>query len=351
MDSRERRIYVGNLSKLIRPSDLYDHFIKCGKISQIFYKEPPYAFIEFESADSAVLAIKTLNMSVISNRTIFVKEFFKKCKKSDKKLRHKGTSDNNDGTDETIDMKKFFTKHYDYCGHNSILNENGVNGSSHKSCCMIIIDKRDVLSYAENVSKKLSNLGISNEVDYVDLNLPRDLILQRLYIDGYYFAVFINDSNVNSQSFTVFTLRGMRIEHKNVPLDAGLKLIFKIYHQIKLNESTAGLPENISNFINKLINNEDLTVTQYNVLISYLKDKKKEQKKIEIGNLDFLTEKFENSVFEELFKKVLSALDRVIDRLVRKQIQTDENVAENRQIEELIVKVLNDRNLWGKLGD
>ncbi|CAG9810664.1 unnamed protein product [Chironomus riparius] len=321
MESREKRIYVGNLSKNIRASDLYDHFIKCGKISQIFYKEPPFAFVEFEEPDSAELAIRTLDLSVVNKRKIFVKEFFRKNKKSDKKVKKKVFNDEIE-ENESIDMQKFFTKQYGYCGHNSILNG---NGSIHK-CCMITIEKRDVLPYAEHLAKNLSNLGISNEIDYLDLNSSRDSILQRLFMDGYYFAIFVNDSNVKCQSFSVFTLRGMRIEHKNIPFDEGIKLIFKIYIQKNIQYSTEKMPENILNFIEQLIFNGNLTVTQYNVLISYLRHKRKEQRKLEVGNLDDLkatSEKFENSVYEELFKKVLNALDIVIDRWVWREIHSD----------------------------
>jgi len=104
MENREKRIYVGNLSKNIRASDLYDHFIKCGKISQIFYKEPPFAFVEFEDPDSADFAIKTLDLSVINHRKIFVKEFFRKSKKSERKLKVRSFCDDVEEI-ESIDMK------------------------------------------------------------------------------------------------------------------------------------------------------------------------------------------------------------------------------------------------------
>ena len=104
MENRERRIYVGNLSKNIRVSNLYEHFIKCGKISQIFYKEPPFAFIEFEEPESVELALKTLDLSILNKRKIFVKEFFRKNVKSDKKLRTKIVY-NEIEENESIDMK------------------------------------------------------------------------------------------------------------------------------------------------------------------------------------------------------------------------------------------------------
>ena len=104
MNNREKRIYVGNLSNSIRPSDLYDHFIKCGKINQIFYKEPPFEFIEYEEPDSAEIAIKTLDLSVINKRKIFVKEFFRKSRKSERKLKLREISDEVEGS-ETVDMK------------------------------------------------------------------------------------------------------------------------------------------------------------------------------------------------------------------------------------------------------
>jgi RNA recognition motif-containing protein len=63
---------VGNLSEEIRPASLYSHFIQCGHILTIQKKYSKFAFVEFETVESAEYAIEKLNGSVMCGQRIKV---------------------------------------------------------------------------------------------------------------------------------------------------------------------------------------------------------------------------------------------------------------------------------------
>ena len=68
----QKRVYVGNLSESVRPSDLYSHFVKCGKILTIQKRHAKFAFVEFEAFQSAGRAISDLNATVVKDHVIKV---------------------------------------------------------------------------------------------------------------------------------------------------------------------------------------------------------------------------------------------------------------------------------------
>jgi arginine/serine-rich splicing factor 7 len=70
--NRENQIYIGRLSSRARKSDLEKEFEKYGKIKEIDLKRN-HAFIEFESADKAKLAMEKMDNKKIAGERISCK--------------------------------------------------------------------------------------------------------------------------------------------------------------------------------------------------------------------------------------------------------------------------------------
>lgn len=111
------------------------------------------------------------------------------------------------------------------------------------------------------------------------------------------------------------TLQSTHEQHLNIPFEEGIKMICKFHNENSTRQSKNPVPDDISNFISKLMIGDDLTAFQYKVLLNFLKIKRNQQVKIEV-------EKFEdykvldldyNLRYEKLFKKVMNALKKVMD--------------------------------------
>jgi RNA recognition motif-containing protein len=68
----KNRIYVGNLHKNVKSSDLFTIFSPFGRILTVQKRNPTYAFIEFENEEFARMAIKRMNGNLFYSKQIVV---------------------------------------------------------------------------------------------------------------------------------------------------------------------------------------------------------------------------------------------------------------------------------------
>lgn len=102
-------------------------------------------------------------------------------------------------------------------------------------------------------------------------------------------------------SVTVNILYGVPSEHRNMPVDSAIDLIYKNFEQLKQGENgdvigeedsayasipkaSVQNPDSIQHLINLLSDNRTLTVLQFDCIIKYLQERREIQYKFELGD-------------------------------------------------------------------
>lgn len=119
---------------------------------------------------------------------------------------------------------------------------------------------------------------------------------------GSLYAIIIQPQHKEKTSVTLNILYGIPAEHRNMPLDDAISLIFRNYQQLCQGEngdvigdtddspySTIPLatnrhPDSIQHLINLLADNRSLTVLQLDCVMKYLQERRESQYKFELGD-------------------------------------------------------------------
>jgi hypothetical protein len=316
-------IYIGYLNDNIKYELLDIKFSQYGNI--VNYSRPhfSYAFIQYDNKDSAINAVNSENNLCLNKLNILVKLAVTKNKENDEIY--------------PINIK-YFSKNNKYCADNSI-SKSFKDDNPH---CEIIVMNTYLTTYAENIEYMINVLGIN-----VNLMFPNDKILiNKIYgmlqKKGCLYAIVVENDNMKYDSFTLIILHGEPEEHKNLSINAGIKLMYDNYvNTIKNIKPILKHQDNIKLLINNLDNNQSLTALHYECLIKYLEQKLKRD--CEIGEdtyIQFIKK------FNSLEKQVLSILNsKIIAQSLKNNSITD---TFNPQKEEIKNTLVNKKRFYDK---
>jgi len=139
--------------------------------------------------------------------------------------------------------------------------------------------------YAEEIEKKLQMLGIRVDLLFPNENIPINKVLANIQNRGCLYAVLILPQNYHHDSLTLTILYGDAIEHRNIPTEDAIKLIYKdfVNKTRGITTNTYEHPDVISMLLKILSENRSLTAAQYDHIVKYLAQRRDYQLKSEIG--------------------------------------------------------------------
>lgn len=156
--------------------------------------------------------------------------------------------------------------------------------------------------YAEFIEQRLQRLGISADILFPNIDLTFGKMLSNIANRGSLYAIIISPQNKEMRSVTVNILYGIPAEHRNMPLEDAIDLIYRNYELLRQGEdgdvigdneespyasvamSTVRHPESIQHLINLLADNRCLTVLQLDCVLKYLQERRELQYKFELGD-------------------------------------------------------------------
>lgn len=159
--------------------------------------------------------------------------------------------------------------------------------------------------YAEAIEGRLKRLGLLVDLLFPNPDVPIGKVLANIASRGCLFAIVITPQNLEMRSATVNLLYGQPAEHRNMPVDDAVELIFKNFEQLmrhgdntdmsgdiddsqsqfsSVPQSNIRHPDSVHHLINLLAENRCLTVLQYDCVIKYLQERRDIQYKNEIGD-------------------------------------------------------------------
>lgn len=121
---------------------------------------------------------------------------------------------------------------------------------------------------------------------------------------GALYAMVIDAGHRERRSLNVYILYGIPAEHRNMPLDDALELIYRNFMQVRQGENgdiagdtdespyaaipkaSTRHPDTIQHLANLLSDNRCLTVLQYDCMLKYLQERREQQYKFEVGDSD-----------------------------------------------------------------
>lgn len=160
--------------------------------------------------------------------------------------------------------------------------------------------------YAEVIESRLKRLGLMVDLLFPNAEITLGKMLSNIACRGSLYAVVISPKNKEMNSCTVNILYGIPAEHRNMPVENAIELIYKNFEQLKQGENgdilcdteespyasiakaTTLHSDALQHLINLLADNRCLTVLQFDCLIKYLQERREIQYKFELGdsNLD-----------------------------------------------------------------
>lgn len=159
-----------------------------------------------------------------------------------------------------------------------------------------------ISDYAEFIEGRLKRGGITADILFPKPELTIGKMLSNIANRGSLYAVIIHPQHKENKSVTLNILYGVPAEHRNMPLDDALTLIFRNYQHLCQGENGdiigdshespyANIPmantrnsDSIQHLINLLADNRTLTVLQLDCLLKYLQERRESQYKFELGD-------------------------------------------------------------------
>lgn len=156
--------------------------------------------------------------------------------------------------------------------------------------------------YAEFIEGRLKRGGISADLLFPNADLTIGKMLSNIANRGSLFAVIISTDHKQNNSVTLNILYGVPSEHRNMPLEDALTLIFRNYQHLCQGENGDVIgdsddspyasipmantrhPDSLQHLINLLADNRTLTVLQLDCILKYLQERRENQYKFELGD-------------------------------------------------------------------
>nr|CAD7262442.1 unnamed protein product [Timema shepardi] len=175
--------------------------------------------------------------------------------------------------------------------------------------CEIIVVQKEQREYAEYIEHRLKQIGLTVDLLFPNKEVPIIRVLANISSRGSLYAIVVMPQNEEHRSLTLNILHGQPQEHRNMPLEDAIPLITRNFEAYMRGEKLAGTvplpvpvipaakptggllerhPEAMQVLLNLLSDNRQLTTLQYDRVIIYLKDRREEQMKLELGDVDAL---------------------------------------------------------------
>lgn len=154
------------------------------------------------------------------------------------------------------------------------------------------------------VESRLKRLGLLVDLLFPNADVPIGKVLANIASKGCLYAIVVNLQHLEMRSITVNILYGNPAEHRNMPVDDAIELIYKNFQQLmrggsgdnaidnddsqsqysNVPPSNIRHPEAVQHLINLLAENRSLTGLQYDCVIKYLQERREIQYKTELGD-------------------------------------------------------------------
>lgn len=148
----------------------------------------------------------------------------------------------------------------------------------------------------------MRRLGISADLLFPTTNLTCGKMLSNIANRGSLYAILLSAENKEMKSVTVNILYGIPAEHRNMPLEDAIELIYRNYEDLRQGAkgdiigdndespyasvalASVRHPDSIQHLINLSADNRCLTVLQFDCLLKYLQERRELQYKFELGD-------------------------------------------------------------------
>ncbi|XP_022122243.2 nuclear receptor coactivator 5 [Pieris rapae] len=147
--------------------------------------------------------------------------------------------------------------------------------------CEIIVVSKMLTEYAEYIEGRLKRLGIVVDLLFPMEDVPIGKVLGNIASRGCLYAILVMPENQEHRSMTLTILHGLPQEHRNMPLEDALQLISRNYQEVQ--RGGASGREAVYALLGQMADGRNLTVLQYDKVLEYLKEKRAQQVKIELG--------------------------------------------------------------------
>lgn len=377
------RIYVGNLTDQVTVDDLYEHFSNYGQINGIIINKN-FGFIQFEDESSVQTAILQGHSSELQGRSIAVKAAQSNSDKTKQQPQtdlastpDKQTEENKYGS-QTFQETQFQEESFDQRsegytesyrgrgasrgrGRGGRMSGRGIDSSypdwndrsydhyrtqidyprvpvgvNDRNDCEIIVVAKALTDYAEHIEDKLKRLGIVVDLMFPNEDVPIGMMLGNIASRGTLYAILVMPDNLKYRSLTLTILHGLPQEHRNIPLDDALKMISRNYEEVRRGGSSGR--EAVYALLGQLADGKTLTVLQYDKVIQYLKERREQQVKLEVGEPITKPEEGNES---DLQKRILNILnEKKIGEKEADPVQNAAKLANDPKIRDALDSIL-----------
>ncbi|KAL4712043.1 hypothetical protein ACJJTC_003710 [Scirpophaga incertulas] len=310
------RIYVGGISDGTAVDELYDHFISYGQINGIVINRN-FGFIQFETEQSAKDAISKADGSVFKGRNLSVRASVTNTDKPRRDLESMTIKSDippavalSEITAAEEEGDEAYDSYGNYIGDQSggfdrYKDYNRPVPVNERNDCEIIVVSKSLTEYAEYIESRLKRLGIVVDLLFPMEDVPIGKVLGNIASRGCLYAILVMPLNLENKSLTLTILHGLPQEHRNMPLEDALQLISRNFQEVQRGGSSGR--EAVYALLGQLADGRTLTVLQYDKVIEYLKERKEQQIKVELG--EPLTKPASNKAEVDLQQRILSILN------------------------------------------
>ncbi|XP_050529205.1 nuclear receptor coactivator 5 [Daktulosphaira vitifoliae] len=295
------RIYVANIPQAgMSRKEVVSVFHKYGEIDNVSL-QTRHVFVQFVDESSALKALAQNPPDYIMSKKLDVKPvrpFFYRNGELVKNERATNFDANEKRNENRIQQRDTYD---DFRQGKTLINPNLMNPNAPNDC-EIVVTNSSLTEYAEFLEVNLKKLNMKVDLLFPNPDIPINRVLGTLAQRGTLYVLVVREENKQYRSVTVDILHGIPEEHRNMPYKDALTLIVHSFDAYMRGEKMAPIPgvtgipisecgiplgdkhpEGITTLLNLLQDQRDLTVLQYDMILQYLKEKKEEHIKEEVG--------------------------------------------------------------------
>ncbi|XP_022697095.1 nuclear receptor coactivator 5-like isoform X2 [Varroa jacobsoni] len=152
--------------------------------------------------------------------------------------------------------------------------------------CEIVVMSKQQRDYAENVERRLKNLGLKVDVLFLKDEALLAQALDDLGLRGTLYACVIGEQHEVHNSVTLNVLYGVPQEHRNMPVDEALKFLsqnFREHLERQRDRDAADDEREVKFLLKLLIESRYISIREYDLLIQHLTNKRDQLIEEEMG--------------------------------------------------------------------
>lgn len=195
--------------------------------------------------------------------------------------------------------------------------------------------------------------GITADLLFPNADLTIGKMLSNIANRGSLYALIIQPQHMENKSVTLNILYGVPSEHRNMPLEDAIALIFRNYQHLcqggngdiigdtdespyaSIPVANSRHPDSVQHLINLLADNRTLTVLQIDCLLKYLQERRDVQYKFELGDTNVESVAMGDTTLDAEQRNEPNAID---------DAQTSKADAEE-EIQKKLMEILNKPNI------